>query len=191
MLVTPRTWRLSPDEWRCSFTGCVAHNHTTRIDLYGHPRIRLGVLPIHHWHMTRAATPASPEAAMRRRQPRPADGGRRRFLGSVADPAAGASAAPRFPSNDRGLWASMAGKTVGAKSPQGPAAAPARTSVLESAPVHRMAVRCPNKGAPRMDDPLLAQLGGRLVGRFAGNDQIKANAARIFKRRGVTSFKTV
>jgi len=42
-----------------------------------------------------------------------------------------------------------------------------------------------------MDDPLLAQLGGRLVGRFAGNDQIKANAARIFKRRGVTSFKTV
>jgi len=63
--------------------------------------------------------------------------------------------------------------------------------MLESAPVHRMAIRCPNNDAPRMDDPLLAQLGGRLVGRFAGNDQIKANAARIFKRRGVTSFKTV
>jgi adenine-specific DNA-methyltransferase len=26
---------------------------------------------------------------------------------------------------------------------------------------------------------------------FAGNDQLKANAAQIFKTRGVTSFKTV
>jgi adenine-specific DNA-methyltransferase len=26
---------------------------------------------------------------------------------------------------------------------------------------------------------------------FAGNDQLKANAAQIFKAKGVTSFKTV
>jgi adenine-specific DNA-methyltransferase len=30
-----------------------------------------------------------------------------------------------------------------------------------------------------------------LDGGFAGNDQLKANAAQIFKTKGVTSFKTV
>jgi len=63
--------------------------------------------------------------------------------------------------------------------------------MLEWAPVHRMAIRCPNIDSPRMDDPLLAQFVDRLVGGFAGNNPLKANAVQIFKSRGVTSFKTV
>lgn len=42
-----------------------------------------------------------------------------------------------------------------------------------------------------MDDPLLVQLVDRLVERFAGNGQLKANAVQIFKSRGLTSFKRV
>jgi len=64
-------------------------------------------------------------------------------------------------------------------------------SMLESAPVHRTAIRSPNNDAPRMDDPLLAQLVGRLVERFAGNNRLKANAVQVFKSRDLTSFKTV
>jgi hypothetical protein len=63
--------------------------------------------------------------------------------------------------------------------------------MLKSAPVHRMAIRSPNNDDPRMDDPLLPQLVGRLVERFAGNNHLKANAVRVFKSKGVTSFKTV
>jgi hypothetical protein len=63
--------------------------------------------------------------------------------------------------------------------------------MLKSAPVHRMATRCPNNDPPRMDDPLLVQLVDRLVERFAGNGQLKANAVQIFKSRGLTSFKRV
>lgn len=63
--------------------------------------------------------------------------------------------------------------------------------MLESAPVHRMALRFPDNDAPRMDDQLLAELVGRLVGGFAGNNQLKANAVQIFKSKAVTSFKTV
>jgi len=63
--------------------------------------------------------------------------------------------------------------------------------MLKSAPVHRMAIRSPNIDAPRMDDPLLAQLVGRLVGGFTGSNHRKANAVQIFKSRDLTSFKTV
>ena len=54
-----------------------------------------------------------------------------------------------------------------------------------------MAIRCPNNDAPRIDDPLLAQFVDRLVGGFAGNNHLKANAVQVFKGKGVTSFKTV
>jgi hypothetical protein len=54
-----------------------------------------------------------------------------------------------------------------------------------------MAIRSPNIDAPRMDDPLLAQLVGRLVGGFTGSNHRKANAVQIFKSRDLTSFKTV
>jgi len=63
--------------------------------------------------------------------------------------------------------------------------------MLKSAPVHRMAIRYPNVDPPRMDDPLLAQLVGRLVERFAGSNHLKANAVQILKSKAVTSFKTV
>jgi len=54
-----------------------------------------------------------------------------------------------------------------------------------------MAIRYPNNDPPRMDDPLLAQFVGRLVGGFAGNNHLKANAVQIFKSKAVTSFKTM
>lgn len=96
-----------------------------------------------------------------------------------------------FETSVTGAALSTASKTVGTKQPESTAPAPAWISMLESAPVHRMAIRYPNNDAPRMDDPLLAQLVGRLVGGFAGNNHLKANAVQIFTSKGVTSFKTV
>jgi len=63
--------------------------------------------------------------------------------------------------------------------------------MLESAPVHCMAIRYLDNDPPRTDDPLLTRFVRRPAEGFGGNDQLQADAVQIFKSKGVTRLKTV